>query len=133
MTARKPKAPYGSPCNSCGECCVKVQCPLSLGLFGAQSLCPALQRGTGVDLVCGLVVEPEKFVDEGAWPMHVMAEAFRLIVGAGIGCDAQGESDNPALVRIARPRLIAAIDHAITRASPEAKRFVRYLQGAEAA
>lgn len=122
-----PKPAYGDPCNGCGMCCIAVQCPLSLALFGEQKLCPALEQA-GRALACGLVRNTADYVpDLPSWGGPALTEAFGLMLGAGAGCDGQeeGEQINPLLRWKIRDRAHQALESA----SPEAQELVRYFQG----
>jgi hypothetical protein len=89
ITSLRPKPVYGSPCNSCGLCCIAEQCPLSLAVFGERPICPALAEPAAEPgaLVCGLIVEPERFLDMPRGVARLHGDAFALMLGAGKGCD----------------------------------------------
>lgn len=88
----KPTRPaYGEPCNGCGVCCIKEQCPLSLFVFNRQpGTCPALEDA-GDRYVCGLVVNPQKYnpFRTAAVGRERMSQAAAVLVGsdAMVGCD----------------------------------------------
>lgn len=77
--ARKPR--YGTPCNSCGLCCMATLCKLAITVFGERpGPCPALmENDDGVSHRCG-------FVSESSAPYR---EAALFLIGAGDGCDAR--------------------------------------------
>ena len=87
------KPPTGSPCNGCGLCCIAEQCRISLELFGAAQVCPALEY-EGDRFWCGIMRHPEQYgaiVDgfedwEGA-----SAKYYRTLIGAEKGCDSDCE------------------------------------------
>lgn len=91
IIARKPA--YGAPCNGCGLCCIATQCPVSVGLYGERTICPALEQA-GDSFACGLMVNPLVHI-EGMrdWSGPVMGEMFRLLIGADIGCDGEGPGE----------------------------------------
>lgn len=96
----RDKPAYGEPCNQCGQCCMKYPCPVGQFLFKqAVGRCPALEAN-GDGFVCGLVSDPPKYVPEHALPAvrSELAEAARVLIDAGGGCDAQfvGEPINNA-------------------------------------
>lgn len=120
----KPR--YGEPCNGCGMCCIAVQCVVSVGLFGEQSLCPALTQA-GNALACGLMIDTAAHVpDVTAWGGKALTEAFSLMIGSGIGCDGQadGEPDD----EMARAAMFAKAREKIASASPEARMLVNYFR-----
>lgn len=120
----KPR--YGEPCNGCGMCCIAVQCVVSTALFGEREICPALTQA-GRSLVCGLMIDTAAYVpDTTQWGGKTLTEVFALMIGSGIGCDAQadGEPDNPEARRI----MFAAAQSKISNASPEARMLVEYFR-----
>lgn len=83
---RLPKPREGQPCNSCGLCCLREQCPISLTLFGESAVCPAL-NASGDKLLCGLVTDGASYARvPPVWNADLSA-AFALLLGAGQGCD----------------------------------------------
>lgn len=128
MALSKPR--YGEPCNGCGMCCVAVQCPVSLGLFGEQPLCPALEQA-GDALACGLMRNTLDYVpDMPAWGGKALTEAFALMIGSGLGCDGADENDTIEAQEIFRPKLRARAEAAVAGASPEARELLSYFRGA---
>lgn len=94
------KPPYGTPCNSCGECCRSELCPLGNYLFGHWSgPCDALSK----DGRCRVVEAPQEFAPVKAVMVGVerLRQAALLLIGGGVGCDAQldGEPGNPEFRR----------------------------------
>jgi hypothetical protein len=92
------KPPHGSPCNSCGGCCRAVLCPLGAHVFGQEAgPCPALMYQPEGQANCGLVVAPGRFdpVRTLRFGQDALSAAARLLVGAGIGCDALAEGEKP--------------------------------------
>lgn len=110
------KPAYGSPCNSCGQCCQDELCPLGNRIFGPRpGPCPAiaeLSSGFG----CGLMLTPWRFAPEAtsAHGADAMRKAAALLCGAGAGCDAIGHDEH--VEDDVRARVIGA-----TRAFPEAE------------
>lgn len=83
----KPK--YGSPCNSCGQCCQSAVCPLGQHVLGpVDAPCPAL-RPQGEGFGCGLVQSPRLYdpVRTAIYGARRMREAAAFLIGAGYGCD----------------------------------------------
>lgn len=128
-----PKPLYGDPCNNCGICCLLSRCPISMAIFGnSDEVCPALEP-VGKAFTCGLVTCTAEFVDADKWGGPALTEAFALMTGAGLGCDAV-HSDTDAARRAAiRDEVIGRIRDAIAKASPEAQRLIAYFQGRAAA
>lgn len=92
------KPPHGSPCNGCGQCCMDEPCPLGAAVFRkATGSCPALEKADGDKWACGLVVHPERYapVQTMIVGRSALGNAASVLVGAGIGCDAQLD-DEPA-------------------------------------
>ena len=118
------KAPYGSACNHCGECCRKTLCDLADMVFGTQTPapCPALEMDREGRSSCGLTTHPTRYVEPrpGASPAQ-MAEAASFLIGTGLGCDFQmdGEAENLLHHRVVRRR-----QHANLR-DPEGAVFAR--------
>lgn len=123
------KPPYGSPCNSCGLCCIAVQCPVSVALFGEQEICPALvQERDSNRFGCGLMVDTAAFVpDLPTWGGEALTEAFTHLIGAGIGCDGtiEGEESDPVL----RLRMRAIAESNLAEASEPARVLIAYFRG----
>lgn len=124
MTTAPVKPLYGSPCNSCGLCCVMEQCPLSEAVFGTQALCPALEALPTGGYGCGLIARPAAYGVGGDWASPVVSEAFAVILGAGQGCDGVlTDADRALSVHFdadIRPRAEAAY----AAASPEARALI---------
>jgi len=90
-----PKKPaFGSPCNGCGVCCMAVQCPVSLMLFGPHDLCPAL-TSMGNVYACGLMCDTGRFFNHTGTDERdaTLTQAVKYLLGSGIGCDAQNEDE----------------------------------------
>lgn len=83
---RLPKPRAGQPCNSCGLCCLREQCPISIELFGESSVCPAL-NASGDKLLCGLVTDGASYANVPPHWNEDISGAFALMLGAGEGCD----------------------------------------------
>jgi hypothetical protein len=86
------KPPHGQPCNNCGLCCVGTLCPLARHVFHHElGPCPALEYD-GDQSVCGLVAHPERHAPietfKAGGPAKAAAAA-RVLIGAGVGCDAR--------------------------------------------
>lgn len=80
------KPPYGSPCNNCGQCCKAQLCPLGQHLFRRfYGPCPALT----LDNTCGVVADPGRYNPRAIATEETLREDVTLLIGAGIGCDAQ--------------------------------------------
>jgi hypothetical protein len=92
-----PKPLYGEPCNGCGRCCLALQCPVSLEVFGdvsEEGFCPALEPVGGGRLACGLMSRPLDYLpDVKTEHGPEWARFFRLYIGAGTWCD----SEDPAV------------------------------------
>jgi len=95
------KPPYGSPCNNCGLCCINQPCPLAFSVMNLhpnfQGRCPALRA----DMTCDIVAQPHHYsigtvIQHGATKA---SDAAAVLIGAGIGCDAQleGEETDPSI------------------------------------
>jgi hypothetical protein len=99
MSLSKP--PHGQPCNNCGLCCANQPCPLGARLFRKTSgACPALEKD-GDKYYCGLAVNPKKYL-AGVFSeakAHELSHGAKLMIGSGIGCDAQleGETHNTTM------------------------------------
>lgn len=84
-------------------------CPLASAIFGDRpGPCWALER-KGIGYTCGLLEHPETYA-----PVQVMlhgrdatAKAAAVLIGAGLGCDAQaeGEARNHAWLEHAKRRI----------------------------
>ena len=83
---------YGQPCNGCGVCCKDQRCPLGARVFGPGADCPALTEAG-----CGLVLEPVRYAPDADRSEMRLRESATMLIGAGMGCDAQllGEPDDP--------------------------------------
>lgn len=109
------KPPHGSPCNSCGVCCMVAQCDLSVLMFGdVGAPCPALERD-GDRHVCGVITDPRQFVAISVSEVSSVQLAARTIIREGVGCDARinGEPINAAF----NARLDAEEDPHLRRAA----------------
>lgn len=94
------KPPHGQPCNGCGGCCSEEQCPLGTAIFGTpvERRCPALEKA-GERFACGLIVHPMVYAMTLTL-LHgtaAMAAAAGHLVGAGRGCDALLDGEEPDL------------------------------------
>jgi hypothetical protein len=94
------KPAYGDDCNGCGQCCMGYPCPLGAALFKQKlGRCPALEEGAG-RYECGLVKNPERYAPFRAVAVgkERLREAALILIGSGVGCDAQleDEPDNAA-------------------------------------
>lgn len=113
------KPPYGSPkCNGCGQCCLEKLCVLGMRVFKqVDGPCPAL-IDAGDRYGCGLVLHPERFAPvRAALNGRVrLTEAAMLLIGTGIGCDAQmpGEPDADDAYR--KRRVMPVSDRDVVRA-----------------
>lgn len=85
MTTKPDKPLYRAPCNGCGQCCLAVQCPLSVMTFGEREICPALVDA-GERYECGLISQPERFFLAG-FEAEGAQKAGELL-GIGQYCDA---------------------------------------------
>jgi len=120
------KPAYGDPCNGCGVCCLAVQCPISIALFGDAEICPALVEA-GNALACGLMIDTKAHVPEITdWGGATLTETFSLLIGSGIGCDGQGDDEQPDAE--VRRKLIERAEAKIAAASPEAQMLVAYFR-----
>lgn len=125
-----PKPAYGSPCNSCGLCCLAEQCPLSEAMFGRQRVCPALEKGAEGRLVCGLVANTTRYASVRRWPEAVVREAFLVLIGGDAGCDAPHPAvDSIEHIQRTRPGLLRKAEAAVRDASAPARELIRFLQG----
>lgn len=98
--AMAQKPPHGSPCNNCGWCCMECLCVLGKHVFKKEDgPCPALERQNGT-WGCALVSRPRDFspVKAAAHGAEEMSKAASVLIGAGIGCDAQADGEPPNLV-----------------------------------
>lgn len=99
----KDKAPYGTPCNSCGQCCAEELCPIACLILQKpirhQMRCPFLTFDGAGDSSCGVVKDPTPFNLVGvlAHGVDKVKNATLTLIGAGYGCDARvpGEADAP--------------------------------------
>jgi len=90
------KPPYGSPCNSCGQCCQDELCPLARRVFGERhGPCPALSK-LDVGFGCGLMLTPWRYAPEATahHGAQAMREAAALLCAASLGCDAEAPGEN---------------------------------------
>ena len=123
-----PKPMYGDPCNGCGLCCIAVQCPISVAVFGEASICPALEQA-GNSWACGLVRNTAEYVpDITEWGGKTLTEAFALMLGAGLGCDGSTNEDDEARIAEYRPIMRAKAEQAIAAASEDARVLLTYFQ-----
>lgn len=102
------KPAIGAPCNGCGLCCLTRVCgagSFALGLvdrYGERvdGPCPALEA-EGATFVCGLVKRPKYYLPRNPRGPTVLREAFKILIGAGIGCDEAGdEPDDTAMPKL---------------------------------
>jgi hypothetical protein len=122
----REKPTYGEPCNNCGICCIKVQCPLSLAIFDEQDICPALGMAEMGNFGCRLVENPQAFLPDIADDVApIMSEYHALLIGAGAGCDGQGD-DEPDPTPEQRDRVRQRAARFRKTASPEAVRLFEY-------
>jgi hypothetical protein len=121
----RDKPAYGDPCNNCGHCCIAVQCPLSLIMFGEQEICPSLGMAEPGNFGCRLVENPGAFIEAPADAMPVMAEYHALLIGAGAGCDGQGEDEE--VTEEQRAAIRARATEARRHASHEALAMFNYV------
>jgi hypothetical protein len=96
---QKPR--HGQPCNSCGKCCANEPCPLGREIFGVSTgRCPGLVVLDG-KFGCDLVLRPEIHANLLARRVgaDALSEAASILIGVGVGCDAQlnGETRDPTL------------------------------------
>jgi hypothetical protein len=99
------------------------QCELSVGVFGEQIVCPAIERD-GPRLTCGLINRPAMYCGTKEWSEPILSETFALLLGSGGGCDAGSDTDHDP---IAQERMNAANEEAIQLASPMARALVATL------
>jgi hypothetical protein len=101
------KPPHGQPCNGCGGCCAEQLCPLAAAHFGGSvdRRCPALEPD-GDRFVCGLIAHPMAYAMTLTLlhGVDAMSKAAADLVGAGRGCDALLEDEEPDLAFRARMR-----------------------------
>lgn len=117
---------FGQPCNSCGLCCLREQCPLSLAVLGEHPVCPAL-RQHGDELRCGMMTDAATYMGLPDWGNDLMSHAVRLILGSGQGCDAGvGEPDDDHI-----RDLNERVHQAIAEAPDEVRAIVFALIGKE--
>lgn len=122
----REKPAYGYPCNNCGLCCIKVQCPLSLAMFGEKDICPALGMAEMGNFGCRLVENPQAFIPEMSDDMApVMSEYHALLIGAGAGCDGQ-DDDEPDPTEAQRAMVRNGAAEYRKKVSPEALRLFEY-------
>lgn len=122
------KPPHGAPCNGCGGCCVAQRCPLGTHVFGAGGNCPALEVAFPA-FTCGLIQNPAKYaVDITArHGSDAASRAAEILIGAGLGCDALLEGEQPNLAWRARVR--AGIDRAEADAAAAIWNLRRFRKG----
>jgi hypothetical protein len=93
MTITKP--PHGAPCNGCGYCCEEELCPLASMLFRrVEGPCPALQPDRD-RRICGLMANPGQYAPVRAFVVgtKALSDAASVLIGVGVGCDAQTEDE----------------------------------------
>lgn len=102
----KPK--IGEPCNNCGICCMTQPCmngAYALGLVKtlgehAYGRCPALTETSPGKFVCGIILNPKKYIKNSKYPADVLSRNFKILIGSGNGCDelldddSESEEDN---------------------------------------
>jgi hypothetical protein len=82
------------PCNGCGVCCIAVQCPASVKVFGRAQVCPALEWDEG-RFWCGLMRHPQQYgagipeLDKLSTKLNATAVYYQGWLGADIGCDSE--------------------------------------------
>lgn len=92
----KPK--IGEPCNGCGICCRIQVCLNGAFVLGfvdklgdtIKGSCPALTLNAG-KWVCGIILNPKKYLKDSKYPATVLSRNFARLVGAGTGCDELGK------------------------------------------
>ena len=96
ISMKPEKPPYGHPvCNGCGRCCQEELCPLASFVFlQIEGPCPALED-VGDRFSCGLVNHPERYAPfrSAAMGRNALSRAATLMIGVGVGCDGQLESE----------------------------------------
>lgn len=96
ISMKPEKPPYGHPvCNGCGRCCQEELCPLASFVFlQIEGPCPALED-VGDRFSCGLVNHPEQYAPfrSAAMGRNALSRAATLMIGVGVGCDGQLESE----------------------------------------
>lgn len=97
------KPPHGSPCNGCGLCCEAELCPLAAALYRRwEGPCPALTSTDDGRKICGLATDPRAHFPAKVrrWGAFEMRRTATVLIGAGVGCDAQveGEPASPTLL-----------------------------------
>ena len=102
---------FGQPCNSCGLCCLREQCPLSLAVLGEHPVCPAL-RTDGDEMRCGMMTDAATYMGLPEWANEPMSHAVRLILGSGQGCDAGVGTPDDEHIKDLNERVRKAIDDA---------------------
>lgn len=103
MMATLPKSPHGTPCNSCGRCCLIEICPIGEKLFGThQGPCPAIEPSENGRLECGVMRNPTRYAPARAAVRgdYALRQAALLLLGVGRGCDyqADGEPRHPTFI-----------------------------------
>lgn len=112
---RIEKPPEGDACNGCGLCCIAEQCAVSVILFEPQDQCPALEIEDG-RYWCGLMQNPGNYnpvpeelkdafqslgelaAEKGIPPEAASIEYWKLVLGAGRGCDSTDDLTLESLV-----------------------------------
>ena len=97
----KPK--IGEPCNHCGLCCLSQVCRNGAYVLGLVSSlgdtvpgpCPAVVKQSDGTYVCGIVLNPNKYIQGKTYPAKVKAHSCAFLIGAGTGCDELLEDDTP--------------------------------------
>jgi hypothetical protein len=90
------KAPYGSPCSSCGRCCEDQLCTLGQKVFRhKEGPCPALEYGPDGRSACGLIKRPQHYAKARALRCGktMLQQSAEVVCGAGLGCDAIYEGE----------------------------------------
>lgn len=96
MLDKKP--PHGTPCNSCGLCCMASVCPSGQRVLGCSPVgpCPALKMD-GDRSSCGLIADPQRYFPRkvAAYGVEKIRDAAKLLIGSGTGCDARFNGEPP--------------------------------------
>ena len=120
MTMRE-KPLYGSPCNRCGLCCMAEPCLVAQAVLGQlEGSCRALRADGLGGYICGLLNELETQPER---------DAARLVIGAGMGCDAIRTEEDRAIHDETRPTMREAVRREREKITPPVQRvLVRWVQ-----
>ena len=69
-------------CVRCGYCCKKVQCSLSVDIFGYVKICPLLEVEDGI-YSCGLITKSDE----------VMKKEYEKALSIGAGCSSSSRKE----------------------------------------